>query len=124
MPGWRPRTRRPDREGSAHGLGWPVVAARTAHIRSLALSIAPAVVVAAFVSPRSAGGRARASAADQPVSVPAATGPAQLALARQHIKHSFLAGVSGINGGEMNCFDRLVGGTAPTGAFTYPGYAY
>ena len=40
------------------------------------------------------------------------------------VDHSFLAGVTAINGGEMNCFDRLVGGTTPTGAFTYPGYAY
>jgi phospholipase C len=36
------------------------------------------------------------------------------------IDHSFLAGVTAINGGKMNCFNRLRGGTS-TKAFKYPG---
>jgi len=40
------------------------------------------------------------------------------------VDHSFLAGVTAINGGAMNCFDQLVGGTTPGARFRYPGYAY
>jgi phospholipase C len=39
------------------------------------------------------------------------------------IDHSFLAGVTAINGGEMNCFNRIRGGTSSK-AFQYPGYSY
>ena len=40
------------------------------------------------------------------------------------VDHSFLGGVTAINGGEMNCFDRLRGGTTPNNRFKYPGYTY
>jgi phospholipase C len=40
------------------------------------------------------------------------------------IDHSFLAGVTAINGGQMNCFNRLRGGTTAQGPNPNPGYTY
>ncbi|MDP9329902.1 MAG: hypothetical protein M3P11_04585 [Actinomycetota bacterium] len=37
------------------------------------------------------------------------------------VDHSFLAGIHAINGGQMNCFDKLGGGTVKG---NHPGYAY
>ena len=81
---------------------------RTAHLRSLALAlVALAGVAVALVLPQSAGARPPASVAAVPARAYPADSPAQLALARQHIKHVVLIVM------ENHTFDSMFG--------TYPG---